>query len=144
MRPWQRFADILPPAFRDLALLFVYAPLQLILAVVFLYQILSWSSLIGMLVLILTLPIPGLLARLLNSVQGQLMTATDARVGEVTEAMGAVRMLKMFGWEAKSAERIESKREAELKLSRKKQIISQVCFTYSLAVRSQSHLRTRR
>jgi ABC-type transport system involved in cytochrome bd biosynthesis fused ATPase/permease subunit len=115
---------------RDLALLFVYAPLQVILAVVFLYQILSWSSLVGMLVLILTLPIPGLLAKLLNSVQGQLMAATDARVGEVTEAMGAVRMLKMFGWEAKSAERIETKREAELKISRKKQIISQACVVH--------------
>lgn len=108
-------------------MLFVYAPLQLALAILFLYQILSWSSLVGMLVLVLTLPIPGLLAKMLNSVQGQLMAATDARVGEVTEAMGAVRMLKMFGWEAKSAERIKEKREKELKMSRKKQIISQVC-----------------
>jgi ABC-type transport system involved in cytochrome bd biosynthesis fused ATPase/permease subunit len=112
--------------FRDLAMLCVYAPLQLILAVIFLYNILSWSSLIGMLVLVLTLPVPGLLARLLNTVQGELMAATDARVGEITEAMGAVRMLKMFGWEVKSKERINEKREKELKISRKKQIISQV------------------
>lgn len=91
-----------------------------------------------MLVLVLTLPIPGLLAKLLNSVQGQLMAASDARVGEVTEAMGAVRMLKMFGWEAKSAERIEKKREAELKISRKKQIISQVCTSHSLVYRQSN------
>ncbi|KAJ9125510.1 hypothetical protein QFC22_000471 [Naganishia vaughanmartiniae] len=89
----------------------------------------SWSSLIGMLILVLTLPIPGLLARLLNTVQGQLMAATDARVGEITEAMGAVRMLKMFGWEVKSKERIDEKREKELKISRKKQIISQLVDT---------------
>lgn len=113
--------------FRDLAMLFVYAPLQLVLAIVFLYQILSWSSLIGMLVLVITLPIPGMLAKLMNSIQGKLMAASTERIGEITEAVGAVRMLKMFAWEAKSAERIHEKREKELRLSRQKQIVSQVC-----------------
>jgi ABC-type bacteriocin/lantibiotic exporter with double-glycine peptidase domain len=108
-------------------MLFVYAPLQLLLAIVFLYQILSWSSLIGMLVLVITLPIPGMLAKLMNSIQGKLMAASTERIGEISEAVGAVRMLKMFAWETKSAERIHEQREKELKLSRQKQIISQVC-----------------
>ncbi len=74
-------------------------PIQTALAVTFLYQILGWSSFVGIAAMALLIPIPGLLASLMNKVQKQLMEATEERVGKVTETINSLRMLKMFAWE---------------------------------------------
>ena len=42
------------------------------------------------------------------------MRKTDARVETATEMMSVIRMIKMFGWENKIAERLEIKRTEEL------------------------------
>jgi len=52
---------------------------------ILLYQILSWSSIIGMLTTVCTLPLPGLLTKKSAEYQGKKMVATDARVDSVTE-----------------------------------------------------------
>jgi hypothetical protein len=43
-------------------------------------------------------------------------------VDVITEAVGALRMLKMFAWEGRMKERIAEKREAELELIWKRRI----------------------
>ena len=64
--------------------------------------------------MIACLPIPGYLARKQQEVQTTLMKKTDARVQAATEMMGVIRMIKMFGWERRIAERIAYKRAEEL------------------------------
>ena len=39
---------------------------------------------------------------------------TDARVQAVSEAIGMLRMIKLFGWEAKIGKELEEKRSEEL------------------------------
>ncbi|WVQ74585.1 hypothetical protein IAR50_004186 [Cryptococcus sp. DSM 104548] len=101
---------------RDLALVFVYTPVQFALCVVLLYNILSWSSLIGVLTMFITLPLPGLLTKLNAQFQQKRMLATDSRIDTITEAIGALRIIKMFGWEDRIKERVAAKREDELTL----------------------------
>ncbi|ORY22510.1 hypothetical protein BCR39DRAFT_551500 [Naematelia encephala] len=101
---------------RDVPLVFVYVPVQLVLCVVLLYRILSWSAIVGMLTMLITMPIPGLITKKNAQYQQQRMVATDDRVGAITEAVGALRMIKMFGWEGRIKERVANKREAELTL----------------------------
>lgn len=110
----------------------LYAPLQIVLAVFFLTQILSWSALIGMLVLVVTLPLPGLCAKYMNDVQKELMEASEVRIGRITEAINSLRMIKAFAWEEKVKEQLAAKREIELGLSRKKQFLSQVSVAVQL------------
>ncbi len=110
---------------RDVFLVVLYSPLQIIFAVIFLWQILGWSSLVGMLCIVITLPIPGYLSKFMHSVQIELMKASDARLAKVTEAINALKMLKLFAWEERMNEQLALKREIELKLSRKKQFINQ-------------------
>ena len=64
--------------------------------------------------MIICLPVPGFLTRLLQNIQKSLMRKTDARVETATEMMSVIRMIKMFGWENKIAERLEIKRTEEL------------------------------
>ncbi|KAL1411644.1 hypothetical protein Q8F55_002608 [Vanrija albida] len=101
---------------RDLPLLFVYTPIQLGLCLVILWKLLGWASLFGVVTMIIGLPIPGYATKLATKVQTDRMEATDARVASVTEAIGALRIIKMFGWEDRIKARIASKRETELKL----------------------------
>ncbi|WVQ79115.1 hypothetical protein IAT38_001210 [Cryptococcus sp. DSM 104549] len=101
---------------RDIFLIVVYTPIQFALCVVILYKILSWSALIGMVTMVLTLPLPGLLTKLNAQVQNKRMLASDSRVDTITESINALRIIKMFGWEDRIKQRISAKREDELTL----------------------------
>ncbi|KAF7365323.1 hypothetical protein MVEN_00404300 [Mycena venus] len=89
-------------------------PLQLALAIWFLYVILGWSSFVGLAVILATLPLPSHLARMMRKLQISSRQRTDARVQQVTETMNVLRMIKWFAWEGKIKEDIAAKREKEL------------------------------
>ncbi|KIY70664.1 P-loop containing nucleoside triphosphate hydrolase protein [Cylindrobasidium torrendii FP15055 ss-10] len=99
---------------RDFFLLVFYIPPQVALCMAFLYQILGWSSLVGAAFLLVAFPIPGMVARWMHGVQKEEMEKGDARIQSVTEVVGLLRMIKMFAWERKMAERVADKREAQL------------------------------
>ncbi|KAG8764714.1 hypothetical protein FRC12_007931 [Ceratobasidium sp. 428] len=107
----------------DFLYVILYAPLQVIISVVFLYQILGWSAIIGMAVMFASAPIPAILARLVDSIQSERMRKTDARVQTVTESMNVIRMIKMFAWEDKVKSQVTAKREEELHWYRKRQYL---------------------
>ncbi|TDL23375.1 hypothetical protein BD410DRAFT_820769 [Rickenella mellea] len=108
---------------RDFLLLFLMAPLVIVLAVCFLYVILGWSALIGMIVMVLGVPVTGYIANIIQNVQVERMKKTDSRVQLVSEVMGVLRMIKMFGWEAKINAQLAEKREEELKYIFKHQML---------------------
>ncbi|KAF8213507.1 P-loop containing nucleoside triphosphate hydrolase protein [Mycena galopus ATCC 62051] len=80
---------------RDFLLLLLYIPLQIALCAVFLYKVLGWSSFVGMGVMVLMFPLPGYVAKMVQTVQQQRLKKTDARVQEVTETMNVLRMIKL-------------------------------------------------
>ncbi|KAL0572670.1 hypothetical protein V5O48_009294 [Marasmius crinis-equi] len=109
--------------------LFTFVPLQLAGTLVFLYMILGWSAFVASGVTLLCLPIPGWIANVTQKIQRERMKRTDERVQIVTETTKVIRMVKLFGWEAKMSERVAEKREEELKWVRKLrfvQVLSQV------------------
>ncbi|KAI4523406.1 P-loop containing nucleoside triphosphate hydrolase protein, partial [Schizophyllum commune] len=108
---------------RDFILILVYIPLNVILAMLFLYTILGWSALVGLGVIILSLPLPGLSARLIQKFDKERLERTDARVQTITEVLGVVRMLKLFGWERKMKDRISQQRDDELKYLLRRRIV---------------------
>ncbi|KZV64704.1 hypothetical protein PENSPDRAFT_656364 [Peniophora sp. CONT] len=100
---------------RDVVLLFVFTPVSIAISVYFLYLVLGWSAFVGVVVMIACLPLPGWVAKLIQSIQETAMKKTDARVQTVTEMLGVLRMIKLFGWEQKIADRLAVKRDEELK-----------------------------
>ncbi|ODQ52786.1 hypothetical protein SAICODRAFT_80947 [Saitoella complicata NRRL Y-17804] len=98
---------------RDFFLLVVAAPVEIIVALVFLYQLMGWSAFVGFGMLIATLPIPGLLTTRLAKMQKEVMAATDARIGLVSELLHSIRITKFFGWERAMIGRVTEKRMAE-------------------------------
>ncbi|KAJ7807314.1 hypothetical protein B0H14DRAFT_3483418 [Mycena olivaceomarginata] len=100
---------------RNLLFLVILVPIQIVGAIVFLYQVLGWSAFVGMAVILALFPLPGYVAKLQQGAQKATLKKTDARVQTVTETMNVLRMIKMFGWEKEMNTRIADKREEELK-----------------------------
>ncbi|KAI0068087.1 hypothetical protein BV25DRAFT_1834393 [Artomyces pyxidatus] len=123
---------------RDFLFIVMYMPFQLALCIWFLYTILGWriiSAFVGMVVMIAMFPLPGTVAHFIQGVQQETMKKactqlrrdhfnTDARVETVSETMSVLRMIKLFGWEPKIDEMVAEKRDAELKLIKKRQILN--------------------
>ncbi|KAJ6610803.1 hypothetical protein B0H10DRAFT_2059064 [Mycena sp. CBHHK59/15] len=106
---------------RDFLILFIHLPLQLGIGIWFLHSLLGWAVWVGLGSIILLTPVPGFMAKLMQSVQKERMKRTDERVQSVSEGASAV---KLFGWEGKMNDRIADKRDAELKWIRKYRFIS--------------------
>ncbi|KAJ7732681.1 multidrug resistance-associated ABC transporter [Mycena metata] len=99
---------------RNVLFIVVLVPIQIIAAIVFLYNVLGWSAFVGMGTMIALFPLPGYAARLQSRVQDKALQKTDARVQTFSETVNVVRMIKMFGWEKQMNEKIAEKREDEL------------------------------
>lgn len=69
------------------------------------------------------MPIPGMITKWATEIQNARMKKTDARVDVVTESIGALRIIKMFGWEERIKSRISAKREEELDLTWKRRLM---------------------
>ncbi|KAJ7101009.1 hypothetical protein C8R43DRAFT_1141277 [Mycena crocata] len=111
---------------RDFLFILLLIPMEIILCVVFLYQVLGWSAFVGMGVMVLLFPVPGYVAKQIQTVQQQRLKKTDSRVQVVTETMNVLRMIKLFGWERQMNERVAEKREEELNWLWKRQMLDLV------------------
>ncbi|KAJ7367252.1 P-loop containing nucleoside triphosphate hydrolase protein [Mycena albidolilacea] len=108
---------------RDFLVLVIFIPLQIALGIWFLYVLLGWSVWVGVASIVLLAPLPGYMAKLVQSVQKERLKRTDERVQSVSEAVNVLRMIKLFGWEEKMKTRIGDKRDSELVWIRKRRII---------------------
>ncbi|KAG9290281.1 hypothetical protein G9A89_022257 [Geosiphon pyriformis] len=89
-------------------------PLEIIVAIIYLANLLGWSSIIGVIVMIVCLWSNKRLGRRVSRLQKRVKKARDERVGEIFELLHGVRMIKMFGWERSFHERLMFSRKIEL------------------------------
>ncbi|KAJ7456632.1 hypothetical protein FB451DRAFT_1048362 [Mycena latifolia] len=108
---------------RDFLFILVLIPMEVALCVIFLYKVLGWSAFVGMGVMVLLFPVPGYVAKMIQTVQQQRLKRTDSRVQAVTETMNVLRMIKLFGWERQMNERVAEKRDEELNWIWKRQML---------------------
>lgn len=95
---------------------FMYgAPFEIIIASIFLYQLLGWSAFAGFLVLLVSWLLNSLIARRTVRIRKGVMAARDKRMGVLSELIGAVKFIKFFAWEDRWIERVLVTREAEMK-----------------------------
>ncbi|KAF9811113.1 hypothetical protein IEO21_06662 [Rhodonia placenta] len=99
---------------REIFQLVVQVPVQLVLCVWFLYDVLGRSALAGMAIMVLMLPLPSILSGRIRGAHAEKMKKTDVRVQAVTEAINAIHMIKLFGWEPHLSRQLGAKREDEL------------------------------
>jgi ABC-type multidrug transport system fused ATPase/permease subunit len=90
------------------------APTQLIVAIYLLYKILGLSSIPGLIVMAILLPVNILFARGFGKYQKKIMAATDKRIHTTNEVLQNIRIIKFFAWEHRFSSIVNEKRSAEL------------------------------
>ncbi|KAI1792393.1 P-loop containing nucleoside triphosphate hydrolase protein [Ganoderma leucocontextum] len=103
--------------------LFVKVPILVAANIAFVYGVLGYSALIGLASILVLLPVPGYLSKLVQNYQVEKMNKTDSRVQLINEVLNVIRMIKLFGWERRVASQVEERRKAELKYLRKTKFI---------------------
>ncbi|KAI5710679.1 hypothetical protein M8J75_010653 [Diaphorina citri] len=93
------------------------APLQIGLALYFLWGILGPSVLAGLAVMVILIPVNGYVATRIRNLQIKQMKSKDARVKLMNEVLSGIKVLKLYAWELSFQEQILKIRSKEIKVS---------------------------
>lgn len=74
------------------------APFQIILCMASLYQLVGWSMLAGLGVMVLMIPVNGIIARVMKTLQKTQMKNKDSRTRLMTEILNNMKSIKLFAW----------------------------------------------
>ncbi|CAL1277165.1 unnamed protein product [Larinioides sclopetarius] len=91
------------------------APLQIIVALLMLFDILGIAVLSGLFVSIILIPINAFLGQIMKKRQVKQMKYKDERVKLVNEVLSGIKVLKLYAWEEAFREKINAIRDKEIK-----------------------------
>ncbi|KAF2868418.1 ABC transporter type 1, transmembrane domain-containing protein [Massariosphaeria phaeospora] len=109
--------------------LWANTPVQVVVAIVLLYGILGYSSIAGIGMMLILLPINLYVAKQFASIQKLISAATDARIHTTNEVLSNIRIIKYFAWEQRFIGLVNDKRYSELKYLRRRYILWAVAAT---------------
>ncbi|NWY90232.1 MRP3 protein, partial [Loxia curvirostra] len=95
------------------------APLQIFLALYFLWQTLGPSVLAGVAVMVLLIPFNSAIAIKTRAFQVEQMRYKDSRIKLMSEILGGIKVLKLYAWEPSFSEKVLEIRKNELKVLKK-------------------------
>ncbi|OCH88899.1 multidrug resistance-associated ABC transporter [Obba rivulosa] len=95
---------------------FIYsAPFEIIIASIFLYQLLGLSAFAGFVVLVMSWPLNNYVSKRAVRIHKGVSTARDKRMGVLSELIGAIKFIKLFAWEDRWIQRAMDAREVEMR-----------------------------
>jgi ABC-type multidrug transport system fused ATPase/permease subunit len=109
--------------------LWAETPVEFVLAIFLLYQILGYSSIVGIAMMALLLPVNMYIAKAFAEVQTKILAATDARIHTTNEVLTNIRIIKYFAWEQRFLGTVDEKRVVELRHLRNRYILWSVAAT---------------
>ncbi|KAG0263368.1 Multidrug resistance-associated protein 1 [Mortierella polycephala] len=98
----------------DTVPLAITSPLEIAVGTWLLYRQLGPSSLTGLGVVILLIPLQGHIAKILNTAMDKKLGAMDGRIRLLTEVLSGIKIVKLYSWEHSFLQRLKAYREKEL------------------------------
>ncbi|XP_059180053.1 ATP-binding cassette sub-family C member 3 isoform X2 [Centropristis striata] len=95
------------------------APLQIMLALYFLWQNLGPSVLAGVAVMVMLIPFNAVIAMKTRAYQVEQMQYKDARIKLMNEILNGIKVLKLYAWENSFKDKVLAIRQKELNVLRK-------------------------
>lgn len=96
------------------------APFQIVICMVSLHQLLGWSILAGVGVMVLMMPVQGFVSRIMRNLQKTQMKNKDARSRLIAEIINNMKSIKLYAWGAAFMNKLNYVRnDLELKNLRK-------------------------
>ncbi|POR33980.1 ABC transporter [Tolypocladium paradoxum] len=93
----------------------VGVPITVVFALIGLYQIVGWTALVGLFIIIVCFPLPTWIVRSVGDKQMEAKNAQDARISLASEYLSAIRVIKYFAWEDAMKDYIAKVRAKEQK-----------------------------
>nr|XP_046270771.1 multidrug resistance-associated protein 1 [Scatophagus argus] len=110
------------------------APLQVVLALYFLWQNLGPSVLAGVAVMVLMVPVNAVIAMKTKTYQVAQMKSKDSRIKLMNEILNGIKVLKLYAWELAFKDKVSEIRECELQVLKKAAYLAAVStFTWVCA-----------
>ncbi|GAW07489.1 multidrug resistance-associated ABC transporter [Lentinula edodes] len=100
------------------------APVEIVIGLLYLYNLLGPSALVGLFVLIAGWPLNTYLTKRSMEIYRGTAKVRDKRMGVVSELIGAIKFIKFFAWEYKWINRAMEEREKEMSWMLKSRINS--------------------
>ncbi|CAO1639342.1 unnamed protein product [Sympodiomycopsis kandeliae] len=99
------------------------APIEIVVASLFLYNLLGWSAFTGFIVLIVASPVQSRLTKMTIQVTQQLSATRDKRLSALNEVTQNLKFVKYYAFEEEMKRRIMRYRETEITILRKRQLL---------------------
>jgi ABC-type multidrug transport system fused ATPase/permease subunit len=99
------------------------APTMLIISIVLLWQVMGYSAIPGIVVMVFLLPVNYLIGKGFNVTSKNILAATDKRISITNEVLQNIRIIKYFSWEKRFGMIIDEKRHAELRALRSRFLV---------------------
>uniref|UniRef100_A0A674NHV4 Multidrug resistance-associated protein 1 n=1 Tax=Takifugu rubripes TaxID=31033 RepID=A0A674NHV4_TAKRU len=107
------------------------APLQVVLALYFLWQTLGPSVLAGVGVMVLMVPVNAVIAMKTKTYQVTQMKSKDSRIKLMNEMLNSIKVLKLYAWELAFKDKVSEIREHELCVLKKAAYLESACVALS-------------
>lgn len=95
-----------------------FPPIQLIIAIFFLWRQLGVASIAGLAVVVILIPCNGYVAHRLEVLEDKILTQKDKRSKLMSEILNGMKVLKLYAWEGAFGDRVTAIRARELKYQR--------------------------
>ncbi|XP_077450515.1 ATP-binding cassette sub-family C member 9 isoform X2 [Stigmatopora argus] len=89
-------------------------PVQIVVGVVLLYDLLGWSAVVGASVIVLLAPVQYLIATKLADMQKSTLEHSTDRLKKTSEILKGIKLLKLYAWENIFCHSVEDSRAKEL------------------------------
>lgn len=109
-------------------------PLELLIALYFLYEQIGVSALYGVAILLLYLPLQAYLSRLTSRLRLRTAMRTDRRVRMMNEIIAGIQVIKMYAWEKPFEKLVASTRASEMSVIRKVNYIRGVLLSFEITL----------
>ncbi|KPA84125.1 putative mitochondrial ATP-binding cassette protein subfamily C, member 1, putative (ABCC1) [Leptomonas pyrrhocoris] len=100
--------------FMQFCMAFWSSPMMLVLALLQLYELVGWCTIVAVVAFLAVLPLNGRLVMQMRNARRNLSKATDIRVKGANEFFSGIRIAKFMTWEPRFIANIEAKRETEI------------------------------
>uniref|UniRef100_A0A0N5C270 Multidrug resistance-associated protein 1 n=1 Tax=Strongyloides papillosus TaxID=174720 RepID=A0A0N5C270_STREA len=104
-----RFQHITPQTHQ-----YISTPFQMVLSMVFLYQLMGISVISGIFIMVLLFPLNFIFSLIIRKYQTKQMYLKDERVKMVNEVLNGIKVIKLYGWEIAMEDVIKKLRNKEL------------------------------
>ncbi|CAJ0583003.1 unnamed protein product, partial [Mesorhabditis spiculigera] len=109
------------------------SPLTIILCLIYLAQVVGWSAIAGVIIMLLVIPVNLYVSVKCKNWQVEQMKLKDQRIKMTNEVLGGIKVVKLYAWEPAMEKAIDKIRQKEINLVKKASTLRNACDIFNIS-----------